>query len=112
MAAHVAQAFDLERHLLVQAGTGTGKSLGYLVPALHHAGASTKPIVVATATLALQAQIVKRDLPKLMEALSSEPESETPGRNPQGQEQLSMPAQTRRGIPRRGTRYPLRHTSA
>ena len=77
MAAHVAQAFDLERHLLVQAGTGTGKSLGYLVPALHHAGASTKPIIVATATLALQAQIVKRDLPKLMEALSSEPESET-----------------------------------
>ena len=76
MAAHVAQAFDLERHLLVQAGTGTGKSLGYLVPALHHAGASTKPIIVATATLALQAQIVKRDLPKLMEALSSEPESE------------------------------------
>jgi len=76
MAAHVAQAFDLERHLLVQAGTGTGKSLGYLVPALHHAGVSTKPIVVATATLALQAQIVKRDLPKLMEALSSEPESE------------------------------------
>ena len=61
----------------MQAGTGTGKSLGYLVPALHHAGASTKPIVVATATLALQAQIVKRDLPKLMEALSSEPESET-----------------------------------
>ena len=59
MAAHVAQAFDLERHLLVQAGTGTGKSLGYLVPALHHAGASTKPIIVATATLALQAQIVK-----------------------------------------------------
>ena len=76
MAAHVAQAFDLERHLLVQAGTGTGKSLGYLAPALHHAGVSTKPIVVATATLALQAQIVKRDLPKLMEALSSEPESE------------------------------------
>ena len=107
MAAHVAQAFDLERHLLVQAGTGTGKSLGYLVPALHHAGASTKPIVVATATLALQAQIVKRDLPKLMEALSSES-----GRNPQGQEQLSMPAQTRRRIPRRGTRYPLRHASA
>ena len=76
MAAHVAQAFDLERHLLVQAGTGTGKSLGYLVPALHYTGASTKPIIVATATLALQAQIVKRDLPKLMDALSAEPESQ------------------------------------
>lgn len=58
MAAHVAQAFELERHLLVQAGTGTGKSLGYLIPALHKVGDSNKPIIVATATLALQSQIV------------------------------------------------------
>ncbi|WP_414467605.1 ATP-dependent DNA helicase [Micromonospora echinospora] len=52
-------------HLLVQAGTGTGKSLGYLAPALTVDG----PVVVSTATLALQAQLVERDLPRLAEAV-------------------------------------------
>jgi ATP-dependent DNA helicase DinG len=52
-------------HLLVQAGTGTGKSLAYLVPALLHKG----PVVVATATIALQKQVVDRDLPGLVEAV-------------------------------------------
>lgn len=77
MAAHVAQALELERHLLVQAGTGTGKSLGYLVPALVASASQAKPIVVATATLALQAQIVSRDIPRLLESLGDRPESET-----------------------------------
>lgn len=76
MAAHVAQALELQRHLLVQAGTGTGKSLGYLVPALARVGESDQPIVVATATLALQAQIVSRDIPHLLEALEPRPESQ------------------------------------
>lgn len=76
MAAHVAQALELQRHLLVQAGTGTGKSLGYLVPALARVGESDQPIVVATATLALQAQIVNRDIPHLLEALEPCPESQ------------------------------------
>ncbi len=53
-------------HLLVQAGTGTGKSLGYLVPALLH----DRRVVVATATLALQHQLVERDIPALLEAVS------------------------------------------
>lgn len=65
----VAKAFDDEHHLLVQAGTGTGKSLAYLVPSIVHANATGKPVIVATATLALQAQIVGRDLPVLAEAL-------------------------------------------
>ncbi|WP_018156327.1 helicase C-terminal domain-containing protein [Demetria terragena] len=56
-------------HLLVQAGTGTGKSLAYLVPAIAHAQAQGRPSVVATATLALQAQIVDRDLPRIASAL-------------------------------------------
>ncbi len=64
MAEAVARALEDERHLLVQAGTGTGKSLGYLVPALLHGGR----VVVATATLALQHQLVERDLPALVEA--------------------------------------------
>jgi ATP-dependent DNA helicase DinG len=64
MAEAVASAMESGQHLLVQAGTGTGKSLGYLVPALlHH-----DRVVVATATLALQHQLVERDIPALVEA--------------------------------------------
>ncbi len=70
MARAVADAVDHKRHLLVQAGTGTGKSLGYLVPAVRHAMDTGRPAVVATATLALQAQIIDRDLPRLATALT------------------------------------------
>ncbi|WP_183094361.1 ATP-dependent DNA helicase [Nocardioides stalactiti] len=65
MAEAVAEAMHEHQHLLVQAGTGTGKSLGYLVPALRH----DKRVVIATATLALQHQLVERDLPRLMKAV-------------------------------------------
>src|SRR5919112_3754176 len=65
MAEAVAGAIDDGSHLLVQAGTGTGKSLGYLVPALAHG----ERVVVATATLALQRQLVERDLPRTVDAL-------------------------------------------
>ncbi|MFF0051436.1 ATP-dependent DNA helicase [Streptomyces sp. NPDC005498] len=65
MAEAVAEAVDANSHLLVQAGTGTGKSLGYLVPALAHG----ERVVVATATLALQRQLVERDLPRTVDAL-------------------------------------------
>ncbi|HNQ07724.1 MAG TPA: ATP-dependent DNA helicase, partial [Tetrasphaera sp.] len=70
MAQAVLDAIEQEQHLLVQAGTGTGKSLGYLVPAILHAHATGRPAVVATATLALQGQIVDRDLPRLARALA------------------------------------------
>ncbi len=70
MARAVAHAIDVDEHLLVQAGTGTGKSLAYLVPAVAHAFTSGQPAVVATATLALQAQIVDRDMPRVAEALT------------------------------------------
>lgn len=64
MAEAVTEAMESKQHLLVQAGTGTGKSLGYLVPALlHH-----ERVVIATATLALQHQLVERDIPALVEA--------------------------------------------
>ncbi len=68
MAESVARAMEDGQHLLVQAGTGTGKSLGYLVPALLH----QHRVVVATATLALQHQLVERDIPALFEAASEE----------------------------------------
>ncbi len=70
MAEAVADAIRTGDHLLVQAGTGTGKSLAYLVPAIAHAMKTGKPAVVATATLALQAQIVDRDMPRLADALA------------------------------------------
>jgi ATP-dependent DNA helicase DinG len=70
MAHAVADAFDTGTHLLVQAGTGTGKSLGYLVPALswltQHPG---ERIVVATATLALQTQLADKDIPVALDAV-------------------------------------------
>lgn len=72
MVVEVARALETGTHLLVQAGTGTGKSLAYLVPALRHAVDAEKPVVVATATLALQAQIMHRDAPALLEALEGE----------------------------------------
>ena len=65
MAEAVGTAMVEGSHLLVQAGTGTGKSLAYLVPALLHGG----PVVVATATIALQNQVVDRDLPALVDAV-------------------------------------------
>jgi ATP-dependent DNA helicase DinG len=65
MAAAVAEAAGTGEHLLVQAGTGTGKSLAYLVPALLVDG----PVVVSTATLALQSQLVDHDLPRLADAV-------------------------------------------
>jgi ATP-dependent DNA helicase DinG len=56
-------------HLAVQAGTGTGKSLAYLVPAMQLAAGKRGPVVVSTATIALQRQLVDRDLPRLADAL-------------------------------------------
>lgn len=70
MANAVAHAFESGEHLAVQAGTGTGKSLAYLVPAIQRAVADNSPVVVSTATIALQRQLVNRDLPQLVDALT------------------------------------------
>ncbi|WP_168703219.1 ATP-dependent DNA helicase [Gordonia paraffinivorans] len=69
MANAVAHAIDTGEHLAVQAGTGTGKSLAYLVPAIRHAVESGRTVVVSTATIALQRQLIERDLPRLANAL-------------------------------------------
>lgn len=69
MATEVAKALETGTHLLVQAGTGTGKSLAYLIPAVDYALGSESPVIIATATLALQSQIIHRDLPRLLETL-------------------------------------------
>ena len=70
MALEVDGALTDARHLLVQAGTGTGKSLGYLVPAVRHAVVADERVIVSTATLALQRQIMTRDLPLVAEAVA------------------------------------------
>lgn len=70
MATAVEHAFEAGEHLAVQAGTGTGKSLAYLVPAMARALLTNRPVVVSTATIALQRQLVDRDLPRLADALT------------------------------------------
>ena len=70
MAEAVRQAIETGEHLAVQAGTGTGKSLAYLVPAVRHALTTNSTVVVATATIALQRQLIDRDLPRLSAALA------------------------------------------
>ena len=70
MAEAVADAIESGEHLLVQAGTGTGKSLAYLVPAVRHAVLADERVVVSTATLALQRQVMTRDLPLVSSAIA------------------------------------------
>jgi len=70
MAEAVRRAIETGEHLAVQAGTGTGKSLAYLVPAVRHALTTSSTVVVATATIALQRQLIDRDLPRLVTALA------------------------------------------
>ncbi len=70
MAEAVRHAIETGEHVAVQAGTGTGKSLAYLVPAVRHAVTTGSTVVVATATIALQRQLIDRDLPRLAAALT------------------------------------------
>ncbi|WP_447008888.1 ATP-dependent DNA helicase [Saccharothrix sp. DSM 118769] len=72
MAEAVERSIRTGEHLAVQAGTGTGKSLAYLVPSLRHAVAEESTVVISTATIALQRQLVDRDLPRLAKALKKE----------------------------------------
>ena len=68
MAKAVDQAMRDKLHLLVQAGTGTGKSLGYLAPALVYCVEKGTQVIVATATLALQTQLAYKDIPTILDA--------------------------------------------
>src|ERR1039458_2513838 len=70
MARAVQHSIETGEHLAVQAGTGTGKSLAYLGPAVRHAVTRHATVVVSTATIALQRQLIDRDLPRLAAALA------------------------------------------
>jgi len=66
----VRETLEKERHLFVEAGTGTGKSYAFLVPAIARALQGKKPIVISTNSLALQEQIYSKDIPDLMKYLN------------------------------------------
>ncbi len=69
MAEAVLRAFEEKRHLIVEAGTGTGKTLAYLVPAIAAACGSGARIVISTGTKNLQEQLMDKDIPFLQETL-------------------------------------------
>ena len=72
MCREVSEAFESGEHVLVQAGTGTGKSLGYLAPAFAHVlNSPSSRVVVATATLALQTQLATKDVPVVIDAVEA-----------------------------------------
>src|SRR5437660_9058323 len=72
MAARVAQALQEEQHLVVEAGTGVGKSLGYLVPAILFALEQNKKAIISTHTINLQEQLLYKDIPILKKVLPVE----------------------------------------
>lgn len=68
----VAEALSYDGHLLVEAGTGTGKSMAYLLPAVHWAEQNGQRVVVSTNTINLQDQLLHNDLPDLSQALDKQ----------------------------------------
>ncbi len=68
----VAEAFQSDDHLLVEAGTGIGKSVAYLIPALAHGLANNTHVVISTNTISLQDQLTLKDIPALVACLEQE----------------------------------------
>lgn len=69
MAKAIVRTFNNRRHLMIEAGTGVGKSLAYLIPAIHWADVNDTPVVVATATRNLQSQLLDHDIPRAISTL-------------------------------------------
>lgn len=67
MLEEVSASFDHNKHLMIEAGTGTGKSLGYLIPSLYHGIRDEEPVLVSTHTINLQEQLRTRDIPLLQQ---------------------------------------------
>ena len=87
------QALNQGQKLLLEAGTGTGKSLAYLIPAAAHATANGSRVVVSTATINLQEQLAGKDIPALKALLPAD--GELPGLPAEGSQQLPLPAPLR-----------------
>ena len=69
----VAEAINEDERLVIEAGTGVGKSVAYLLPALLYATTNNRRVVVSTNTINLQEQLVEKDVPMLVEALADVP---------------------------------------
>src|SRR5215475_8955563 len=69
MARAVMRAFEKKRHLVVEAGTGTGKTLAYLVPAIAAALGKNRRVVISTGTKNLQEQLMEKDIPFLQRVI-------------------------------------------
>src|SRR5438876_6089445 len=74
MAVAVARALQNREHLAVEAGTGVGKSLAYLIPAILFAVGHKKKAIVSTHTINLQEQLTEKDLPMLTDVLGALPQ--------------------------------------
>jgi ATP-dependent DNA helicase DinG len=72
MARALAEAFSNNQHLLVEAGTGTGKSMAYLVPAFAWATTNGERVIISTNTINLQDQLIHKDIPDLCQTLGKE----------------------------------------
>jgi ATP-dependent DNA helicase DinG len=78
----IADSFNKGEHLMVEAGTGTGKSLAYLVPAILWAVENNQRLVISTNTINLQEQLVKKDVPLIKQAVDADFQAEVmKGRN-------------------------------
>ncbi len=65
----IVRAYNAREHLMVEAGTGVGKSLAYLLPSIQWAWTNDTPVVVSTATRNLQSQLISSDIPKAIAIL-------------------------------------------
>jgi len=72
MACAVARTLEQDRHLVVEAGTGVGKSLAYLIPAVLHAFRTKKKAILSTHTIALQEQLMHKDIPFVQNLLDED----------------------------------------
>src|SRR5438046_6656205 len=72
MAAAVSRAFEEGKHLLVEAGTGVGKSFAYLLPAIDFAVKKKKRVVISTHTISLQEQLIEKDIPLIQSVYPDE----------------------------------------
>ena len=68
----IVRAFNGREHLMVEAGTGVGKSLAYLIPAVNWAVVNDTPVVVSTATRNLQSQLISSDIPRAVKTVQDE----------------------------------------
>ena len=82
MSGAIARAFNEREHLMIEAGTGVGKSLAYLVPSILWSWTNDTPVVISTATRNLQSQLINSDIPKALGVLQSRNPATPQSRNP------------------------------